>query len=497
MKMRARSILLRRAALALLCGTLAGTTLPPRAHAQSPALPSDASVRLAGSNIIGVGLIPPFAAAWSRKIGLPALRTEPGQDNEEYALLAEGAENARRLRMEVKFRGTPTGLEPLLRGQADIWMAARPVRESDLDNSRRRGVANVPPLAAFLAPGVENVIGLDAVAIITHPTNPVRKLSMAQLRDVFLGKVSNWSQVGGPAGPISVFAPDPSFATFESICTSVLGIASVPQCVQQMVRLAAPHFKSIDDLADKVSGTPGAIGWVGIVAKRNARVIQIETECGSTYDPDAFSVKAEEYPFARRYFVYLNPTRPSGAATLDFVRFMLSQDGQTALGNSGAVDLLPGLSGEDYAAARVDVAANALDGGLTRVRAVDVQAFEDAVQDARRLSVTFRFREGTDVLDARAEADLGRLAGLMQSPAYAKSQLVLIGFSAARGDYMANRGLSRDRAAAIRTRMLALGVKNVSSTGVGPASPVACNGENATAALNQRVEAWVRKLPGG
>ena len=85
----------------------------------------------------------------------------------------------------------------------------------------------------------------------------------------------------------------------------------------------------------------------------------------------------------------------------------------------------------------------------------------------------------------------------MQSPAYAKSQLVLIGFSAARGDYMANRALSRDRAAAVRERLAALGVKNVSSLGVGPASPVACNGEGGTAALNQRVEAWVRKQPGG
>lgn len=495
MSVNGRKAALRLAGLCMVAGSLLGTA--PATRAQAPSLPHDAAVRLAGSNIIGLGMIPPLAAAWSRKIGLPALRTEPGQDNEEFVMLAEGAENARRLRIEVKFHGTPTGLEPLLRGQADMWMAARPVRDADLEAMRRRGVPNVPPLSAFLAPGVENVIGLDAMAIIVHPTNPVRKLSIAQLRDIFFGRITNWSQVGGGSMPVSVYAPDPNFATFESVCVSVLGMGNAQQCVQQMARLAAPHFKSVDDLADTVSGNPGAIGWVGIVAKRNARVMQIETECGSVFDPDAFSVKAEEYPLARRYFIYVHPSRPSGATTQDFLRFILSQDGQTALKNAGAIDLLPGSSSEDYTLARLDGAGNALDGTRTRVRATDVQAFEDAIQDASRLSVTFRFREGTDMLDARAEADLGRLAGLMQSPAYAKSQLSLIGFSAARGDYMANRTLSRARAAAVRDRLLALGVRNVSSTGVGPASPVSCNGENATATLNQRVEAWVRKLPGG
>ena len=463
---------------------------------QAPAIPNNLSVRLAGSNIIGVGMIPPLAAAWSRSIRLSSIRTEPGLDSEEYAMLADGAEGMRRLRIEVKSHGTPTGLEPLLRGQADIWMAARPVRDTDLDVMRRRALPSLPPLAAFHASGVENVIGLDAMAIITHPSNPVSKLTVAQLRDIFLGRITNWSALGGQNLPIKVFAPDPNFATFESVCIAVIGLASAQQCVQQMVPLAAPHFKSVDDLADTVAGDPAAIGWVGIVAKGNARVVQIQTECGGLHQPDAFAVKAEEYPLARRYFVYLPPNRPAGAAAVDFVRFMLSQEGQAALKEAGAVDLLPGLSSEDYGLSRTDTATNALDGGQTRVRATDVQAFEDAIKDSRRISITFRFREGTDRLDARAEADLGRLAGLMQSPAYAKSHLTLIGFSASRGDYLANRALSRDRAAAVRERLVGLGVKNVSSAGVGPASPVSCNGELATATLNQRVEAWVRKLPG-
>lgn len=494
-----RSLLSRLAGACVATTAVLCASSPSWSQAGAPptAIPNNAAVRLAGSNIIGLGVIPPIANAWIRKIGLPAVRTEPGQESEELIMLAEGAEGARRMRVEVKFHGTATGLEPLLRGQADLWMAARPARDADLDPLRRRGMPNVPPLASFQAPGVENVIALDAIAIIIHPSNPLRKLSMAQIRDIFLGRTTDWSAVGGPSGPISVFAPDPASATFESLCTSVLGIATAQQCQQQLARLAAPPFKSVDDLADTVSGNPAAIGWVGVVAKRNARAVQIETDCGSLHEPDAFSVKAEEYPLARRYLIYAPPNRPISPAAQDLLKFMLSQNGQAALRDAGGIDLLPGLANEDYASARLDLAGNAMDGNRTRVRATDAQAFEDAIQDANRLSVTFRFREGTDTLDARAEADLARLVGLMQSPAYAKSQLVLIGFSAARGDYNANRTLSRDRAAAVRERLVAMGVTNVSSTGVGPASPVACNGDNPTATLNQRVEAWVRKIPGG
>jgi len=97
-----------------------------------------------------------------------------------------------------------------------------------------------------------------------------------------------------------------------------------------------------------------------------------------------------------------------------------------------------------------------------------------------------------------AEADIERLAQMMKEPDYARAQLVLIGFSAARGDYTANRELSQDRARAVRDRLVQqMGVRDAVSVGVGPAAPVACNSGNAAqAAMNQRVEAWVRKGPG-
>lgn len=467
--------------------------------AQAPApLPNEVVVRFAGANTVGIGMVQPLANAWAKALKLPAIRTEQGADPLEYTLHAEGAESARKMRFEVKFHGTPTGVEPMVRGTADFWMSVRPARESDLEAVRRRNVPGVPQLQQVLAPGAEHVIALDGITVVVHPSNPVRRLSFAQMKDIFTGKVTNWSQVGGADLPINVYAPSTTFGTFEKVCVDVIGAANSQQCVQQMVKLAAPHFTSVDDLSDTVAGNPAGIGWVGLVAKRSARSVTIVTECGGTIEADPFYVKAEEYPLSSRYYFYTMPGKQATPAAREFLNFTLGTEGQRSLSAAGAVDLLPSVATEDYAAGRLDGASNALDGGRTRVRPSDVRAFEEATQNANRLSITFRFREGTDNLDARAEVDLGRLAGLMQTPQYANYQLVLIGYSAARGDYSSNRALSRDRAQAVRERLVnTLGVKNAVAFGVGPASPVACNTEgSASAAMNQRVEAWVRKTGG-
>jgi len=494
--LKIRSILLGGAALlaGLVCGPTEGS-----AQGNAPQLPNDSVIRFGGANTVGIGMIPPLANAWAKRLRLPAVRTEQGADPLEYTMLAEGAESARKVRLEVKFHGTPTGVEPMVRGQADFWMSVRPARESDLEAVRKRNVPNVPSLQQVLAPGAENVIALDGIAVVVHPSNPVRKMSFAQMKDIFTGKVTNWSQVGGADLPINVYAPSTSFGTFEKVCTTVIGAANSQQCVQQMVKLAAPHFASVDDLSDTVAGNPAGIGWVGLVAKRSARSVTIVTECGGTQEADPFYVKAEEYPLSSRYYLYTMPGRQLSPAARDFLNFTLAPEGQAALSAAGAVDLQPSLASEGYAADRLDNASNALDGGRTRIRPSDVRIFEEATQNANRLSITFRFLEGTDNLDARAEADLGRLAAMMQMADYAKAQLVLIGYSAARGDYASNRALSRDRANAVRDRLVnTLGVKNAVAFGVGPASPVACNTEGSTSAsMNQRVEAWIRKTPGG
>lgn len=466
-------------------------------QARAQQLPANAALRLAGSNTVGQVLAVEMATAWAKKLGLSGVRIEAGKAAEEYEIFAEGAERAGRLRVQVRAHGTGTGVEPLVRGDGDIWMASRQARESDLEALRKKGVPDVPTLAQFLAPGNEHVVALDALAILVHPANQITQITAAQLKDVFLGKISRWSQLGGPDLPITVISRDHNSGTFDSFCTLAMGIGDTAKCAEAMGPSSPRLFESSEDLSDTVAANPAAIGFVGVAYQRSAKAVPIALKCGIAIGPDTFQVKADEYPLARRLFLYSHPSRALSPEAAAFLAFTQTADGQGVVTRSGAVDLLPASSEPNYANARRSVAGNSLDGGRTRIRMNDLRALDEATTGAARLSITFRFQPGSDALDSRAVADLLRLAETLRAPAFAKAKVTLIGFSQAMGDYEGNRELSHDRAEAVRKRLTeAGGITDVAAIGVGPAAPVTCNDNADTARMNQRVEVWVRRPPG-
>ena len=470
---------------------------PPVSTAAS-ALPNDITLRLSGSSTVGGPLVVELATAWAKKLGLPGVRVDSGLDPDEYDVIAERAESVRKLRVQVRAKGSSTGLEPLLRGQADIWMSSRPARESDIEAMRRRNVPNVPTLAQLQQAGTENVIGLDALAVVVHPRNPLKLLSMSQIKEIYSGRVTNWSQVGGPNQPIGVYSLETTFGTVDAFCGTIMGAPDSQRCAEMFPRLAAPRFTILEELSDAVAANPAGIGFTSLSLRRSTRPIQLGTECGVGIEADTFRIKTDEYPLGRRLFMYVTPGRAPTPATREFLQFVLSPEGQMAVSAGGFADLAPGKASDTYGADRLDNVRNAQDGGRQRIRPTDVRAFEEAIGSADRLSITFRFQAGTNNLDARAEADLIRLADQMKLPAYEKQQMVLVGFSGAAGDYAENRTLSRERAEAIRDRLVSsFGIKDAVALGVGPAAAVACNLDPNTAPLNQRVEVWLRKPAGG
>jgi phosphate transport system substrate-binding protein len=489
---------LRSLAVGIAVASVITAAVQTTAHAQAPVPPrpqqQETVLRLAGSYTFGARAALELATAWARQLKLPGVRIDGGIDADEYDVIAEGAESLQKLTVQVRAKGTPTGLEPLLRGQADLWMASRQVNEADIEAMRRKRIPNVPSVAQFQQPGVENVVGLATMAVLVHPKNPLTSLTVAQIHDLYAGKVTSWAQVGGASNtPIGLYSLEAASGQTEAFCKTIMGITDPQQCVDSFPRLAAPRFPLQDDIADAVAGNPAGIGFGDYSLRRSARALALGTGCGNSIEPTPFRVKAEEYPLARRVYLYTMPGRPVTPATAQFLQLALGPVGQAAIAAAGLADLAPGKSDADYGDARTDTANNALDGGRTRVRAGDARAFANAIAAADRLSITFRFQTGTNYLDSRAEADITRLVALMNQPAYASYAVTLIGFSSASGDYLSNRALSSDRAAAVRDRLLAAGLRDVTALGIGPGAAVACNLDAATAPLNQRVEVWLRK----
>jgi len=472
------------------CLALAITVSPLGAAAQPK---PETLIRLAGSYTLGSKAALEMAKVWAKQLGLPGVKVEGGIEPDEYDVVLEGAEDAQRIRVQVRAKGTGTGFEPLVRGQADIWMASRQVNDLDIDSAKRHKVQNVPTLAQMQANTSENVVGIATLAVITSPKNPVTTLTYAQVRDLFTGKLTNWNQVGGKSSPVAVYALDGALGHADAFCAQVMGVPDTSKCLDSLAPLAAPRFNIMDDLSDAVAGNPSALGFVGFAYRRSARPLILVNDCGSPVEASLFRVKVEEYPLQRRMYFYTMPGRAIPQAVKDFIALAVSPAGQGALAAVGLANLTPSKSDDNYVDGRLATFRDALDAHQTRVRGADVTAFEEAVANSDRLSITFRFQSGTNNLDTRAEADITRLAELMHQPPYVGSAVTLIGFSSAAGVYDVNRQLSRDRATAVRDRLVAAGLNVANAIGVGPGGAVACNLNPSTAPLNQRVEVWVAR----
>jgi phosphate transport system substrate-binding protein len=96
----------------------------------------------------------------------------------------------RRAKVALRTVGTMSALEAVARGQADLVGTARP---ADPDT----------PIEANLQ---FTTVAWDALAVVVHPRNPVKNLTLEQLRDIYAGRVTDWSALGGTPGAINLYA---------------------------------------------------------------------------------------------------------------------------------------------------------------------------------------------------------------------------------------------------------------------------------------------------
>jgi phosphate transport system substrate-binding protein len=432
------------------------------------------ALRISGANSMGVQLMPALLLDYGLEAGLVAAQEEVTTDPAVRVFQLQAAESARRLRVQVSSRGSSNAFADLLGGQADIGMSTR--RASDVEARALQGNGQ--------RTDHEQVVGLGGVVIIVHRDNPLRTLSIAQLRELLSGAMSRWPSGGGGSGlPVTVYALDRRSGEFDAVQERVLGPGTklAPQ---------AKLFESHEDLADAVAADPSAIGFVGVAYARNARPLGLEQECGLSGDPTPFQLKTEEYPLSRRLYLYTSG-RASPLAR-DMMAYAGAARAQGVVQDSGFVNLDPLLASPEDSAAQLAGAGTFLPEDQKPVAAAQVQALREMLGGARRLSVTFRFEAGRADLDARAEADLERLAQWARQTKTPESALALIGHASPDGQFASNLDLSRARAQSVADRLRKMGVTVPRVEGVGPVNQVVCSRNAVENDMNRRVEVWVR-----
>ena len=225
--------------------------------------------------------------------------------------------------ISVRGGGSGNGIAALIDSTVDIAVSSRFIKPDEVKRAKANGVSPV----SF-------TIALDGIAVIVNPSNSVSRLSLSQLKAVYTGRITNWKQLGGPDRAIVPISRDSSSGTFEVFSTIALGGARVtPDALLQASNGA---------VADIVSRTPGAVGYVGIgYLSSRVKAIQVRTEDpdSSYVTPSYASVQSGKYPMARELFVFTNGS-PAGAV-LEFIDFMMSPEGQKLAEEEGFVPIMP------------------------------------------------------------------------------------------------------------------------------------------------------------
>ena len=153
------------------------------------------------------------------------------------------------------------------------------------------------------APGNEHVLALDGLAVIVNPDNPVKQLTLDQIARIFSGEFTNWKDVSlnGLDRPIKVHARDNKSGTYDTFVALVLAPPDQPK---RQLTPQATRYESSESLSDAVAKDPGAIGFIGLPYINKNHPLNIASTCGLLSGPSKFTVKTEEYPLARRLYLY-------------------------------------------------------------------------------------------------------------------------------------------------------------------------------------------------
>ncbi len=170
----------------------------------------------------------------------------------------------------------------------------------------------------ILAKNVEKfLIGRDAIAILVNASNPVSELSMAQLKGIFTGKITNWNEVGGNDLAINVYIVNPQSATRKVFAKTVLGGAPYSGDRLQTIRPDPA-------VADKVAADKGAIGQLSFALVGDQSELKRLRP-----DGQEASVNNPAYPITRPLYL-ITKGAPSGEVK-DFIDWTLSGAGQAVV----------------------------------------------------------------------------------------------------------------------------------------------------------------------
>jgi phosphate transport system substrate-binding protein len=218
--------------------------------------------------------------------------------------------------IQVTGGGSGTGISALINGTTDICNASRPMKDSEKEKLRER----------FGSRGVEIKCALDGVSLYVNESNPVKALTLDQIKGVYTGKITNWKQVGGKDAKIILYSRENNSGTYVYFKEEVLNNEDYAASALNLPGTAA--------VVNAVAKDKNGIGYGGAAYGKGIREIGVKKDASSpTYVPNRDNIKSGKYPISRFLFIYVK-SRPTGAIK-NYIDWILGDEGQSIVTEVG------------------------------------------------------------------------------------------------------------------------------------------------------------------
>jgi phosphate transport system substrate-binding protein len=230
------------------------------------------------------------------------------------------------VRISVTGGGSGTGIASLINGTVQIADASREMSSEEIAQAMKNGITPV-----------RFIVALDAIAVVANPSNLVQGLTLQQLSDMYTGKLTRWTDVGGAKAPVVLLSRESNSGTYVYF-------------LEQVVRLGDPKSKALfspetllmpssQGISSEVHQNPNAIGYdgLGYVTSEQKMIAVARTAAGPYVIPSAKSVLDKSYPVSRPLFMY-TAGEPTGIVK-KYLQWVMGE-GQSLVKDIGFVPLV-------------------------------------------------------------------------------------------------------------------------------------------------------------
>ncbi len=214
----------------------------------------------------------------------------------------------------VSETGSGAGAKSLINGNCDIAAMSRYMKEKEYQQAVKNDILPCP-----------HVVAMDGIAVAVHPSNPVSKLTMKELKHIYTGKITNWKELGGPDKKIVKISRDTSSGTYGVFVEKALDNAEIHN---------AEYVQSNGAARARISKTPAAIGYVGLGFLEGVKAVKL-----NGVKPTMKTVGSGRYPLARPLFMWTDGFPDIGGVQYRFIMLHKTDAGKQMIKDIGFVPI--------------------------------------------------------------------------------------------------------------------------------------------------------------